>query len=48
MKSKKTKIKIPKGFTYNPDLDKYKDVVLFKEKLERANQILKVAKLPKI
>jgi len=48
MKSKKTKIKVPKGFAYNPDLDKYKDVILFKKKVERAEQILKLAKLPNV
>lgn len=48
MKAKKPKAKLPKGFTRNPELDKYASKVLFKEKVERANQILKAAGLPKI
>jgi len=30
----------------DPALDKYKDKILFPEKLERANKILKTVKLP--
>lgn len=41
---KKTKRKEAKDFgvtiTYNPDLDKLTDVVLFPEKLAKANEIL--------
>ena len=48
MKPKKSKIKVPKGFTRNPDLDKYANTVFFKKKVERANQIIKIAALPKI
>ena len=47
MKGKKPKIKLPKGVKYNPELDKYKDVVLFPEKLARANELLKKAPIPK-
>jgi len=47
MKAKKTKIKLPKGFKYNPELDKYKDVVLFPKKVEQANELLKKAPIPK-
>lgn len=48
MKAKKSKIKLPKGFRYNPELNKYSNVVLFPEKVKRANEILKKAPLPKI
>ena len=48
MKVKKIKIKkLPKGVTYNPELDKYSNVVLFPEKVARANEILKKAPVPK-
>jgi hypothetical protein len=50
MKTKKTEIenKLPKGFTLNVSLDKkYNDQPLFKEKIERANHILKTIGLPK-
>ena len=33
-------------FRYNPDLDKYENQVLFPEKLEQANKMLKNAKFP--
>ena len=46
MKDKKPKIKLPKGVKYNPELDKYKDVVLFPKKLEQANELLKKAPIP--
>ena len=40
---------LPKGLKINPSVDnKYKDQPLFKEKVERANQILKTVRLPKI
>jgi len=50
MKANKLETKeLPKGFKINPSLDnKYKDQPLFKEKVERANQILKTVRLPKI
>lgn len=32
---------------YDPSLDKYEGIVLFKEKLERAKEIIKKAGLPK-
>lgn len=50
MKAKKniTKKKLPKGFTLNKALkDKYSDQPLFKEKVDRANHILKTFGLPK-
>jgi hypothetical protein len=47
MKDRKPKIKLPKGFKYNPELDKYKDVILFPEKVARANEILKKSPIPK-
>lgn len=48
MKVKKPKVKLPKGFKHNPELNKYSSVVLFPDKLARANEILKKTKLPKI
>lgn len=40
---------LPQGFIINPELDnKYVDQPLFKDKVERANHILKTVKLPKI
>jgi hypothetical protein len=48
MKVKKPKIKLPKGFKHNPELNKYSNVVLFPDKLARANEILKKAPPPKI
>jgi hypothetical protein len=33
--------------TINPELDKYKDIVLFPEKVAEANRILKEVGLPK-
>lgn len=48
MKGKKAKKKkMPQDWVYNPELDKYKDVVLFPKKLERANEILKKAPIPR-
>ena len=51
MKTKKeiAKKKIPKGFKFNATLDtKYAEQPLFKEKIERANHILKTVGLPKV
>jgi len=50
MPTKKTiKTKLPKGFTLNSKLDKkYSDQPLFKDKVDRANHILKTVGLPKI
>lgn len=40
--------KIPKGFKVSPKLsDKYNDEPLFKDKVDRANHILKTIGLPK-
>ncbi|MCE6988492.1 hypothetical protein [Dyadobacter sp. CY323] len=50
MKAKEiNKIKsLPKGFRVDPTLiDKYADQPLFKEKLDRANAILRKGNLPK-
>lgn len=47
MKSKKKNNKLPKGFSKNPDLDKYAGKVLFEEKVRMANHILKTVGLPK-
>ena len=47
MKAKKKTGKIPKGFTKNPDLDKYANKELFKDKVKAANNILKTVGLPK-
>jgi hypothetical protein len=41
--------KLPKGFKFNATIDtKYVEQPLFKEKVERANHILKTVGLPKI
>ena len=51
MKKKKEILepKLPKGFKFNATLDtKYAEQPLFKEKIERANHILKTVGLPKI
>ncbi len=32
--------------TIDPSLDKYRDIIMFPEKLEKANKMLKTAKLP--
>lgn len=32
--------------TIDPALDKYRDIIMFPEKLEKANKMLKTAKLP--
>ncbi|MDZ7934408.1 MAG: hypothetical protein U5M51_05465 [Emticicia sp.] len=43
-----TEKKLPKGFKFNADLDnKYADQPLFKDKVDRANHILKAVGLPK-
>jgi hypothetical protein len=48
-KSVTEKKKLPKGFKLNPALvDKYADQPLFKDKVDRANYILKTVGLPKI
>ncbi len=51
MKIKKAtieKIKLPKNFKINPALtDKFDNQPLFKDKVDRANHILKTAGLPK-
>ena len=54
MKTKKKAItrtkkpKLPKGFTVDPSLNgKYDDQPLFKDKVDRANHILKTVGLPK-
>ena len=50
MKAKKkiSEKTLPKGFTLNKSLkDKYADQPLFKEKVDRANHILKAFGLPK-
>jgi hypothetical protein len=51
MKTKKetAEKKLPKGFMFNATIDtKYGEQPLFKEKVERANHILKTVGLPKI
>jgi hypothetical protein len=46
-KNKKTKL--PKGFNLNTNLDKkYADQPIFKDKVDRANHILKTVGLPKL
>ena len=50
MKTKKETVekKLPKGFKFNATIDtKYGEQLLFKEKVERANHILKTVGLPK-
>lgn len=51
MKTKKPKIEkaeLPQDFKINPSLaDKYADQPLFKDKVDRANYILKTIGLPK-
>ena len=51
MKPKKEKIiesKLPEGFSIDPSLTgKYDDQPLFKDKVDRANHILKTVGLPK-
>ncbi len=51
MKAKKSedkKPKLPKGFTVDPKLTgKYDEQPLFKDKVDRANHILKTIGLPK-
>ena len=47
-KKKAEKKKLPKDFKINPSLaDKYSDQPLFKDKVDRANHILKTIGLPK-
>ncbi len=50
MKTRKTiNKKLPAGFKVNPELDnKYNDQPLFKEKVDKANHILKTVGLPKL
>ncbi len=51
MKSRKEILekKLPKGFKFNATLEtKYAEQPLFKEKIERANHILKTVGLPKV
>lgn len=51
MKTKEApeKKKLPKRFDVKKDLsDKYADQPLFKDKIERANHILKVVGIPKV
>ncbi len=51
MKAKKItdEKKLPKGFKFNASLDnKYADQPLFKDKVDRANHILKTIGLPKL
>ena len=50
MKTKKiTKQKLPQGFSLNTELDKkYVDQPLFKDKVDRANHILKTVGLPRL
>jgi hypothetical protein len=51
MKTKKIapEKKLPKGFKLSPQLgDKYADQPLFKDKVDRANHILKTIGLPKL
>ncbi len=48
MKTQRKLSKLPKGVKVNPDLDKYRDVILFPEKVKKANHILKTVGLPKI
>jgi hypothetical protein len=46
---KPPKSKLPKGFSIDPSLTgKYNDQPLFKDKVDRANHILKTVGLPKI
>jgi len=47
MKAKKKSTKLPAGYIRNTDLDKYKNVVLFPEKVKKATDILKTAGVPK-
>jgi hypothetical protein len=47
-KKKETEKKLPKGFKFNATLDnKYADQPLFKDKVDRANHILRTVGLPK-
>jgi hypothetical protein len=49
VKSIMKKKKLPKSFRVNKTLsDKYADQPLFKDKIERANHILKTVGIPKI
>lgn len=48
-KEKTVKAKLPAGFTVDPSLNgKYDDQPLFKEKMARANHILKTVGVPKL
>lgn len=47
-KNKASKPKLPEGFTIDPSLSgKYDNQPLFKDKVDRANHILKTVGLPK-
>ena len=46
IKTKKKKEELPKGATYNPELDKYANQELFKDKVDKANEIIKKAGVP--
>ena len=49
VKKETSEKKLPKGFKFNATLEtKYAEQPLFKEKIERANHILKTVGLPKI
>lgn len=48
MKTRKVNKKSLPGFTKNEALNKYANKVLFKDKLKKANEILKIAELPKM
>ncbi|MES2704536.1 MAG: hypothetical protein V4649_17990 [Bacteroidota bacterium] len=48
MKTRKAKAKLPKDSHLNPELNKYADVILFPEKLKKANDILRTVGVPKI
>ena len=48
LKEKKKDKTLPKGFVKNPELDKYANQVFFKEKVDKANEILKTAGVPKL
>ncbi len=48
IKTKKKNKPLPNGFMKNPDLDKYANQELFKEKMAKANHILKTVGIPKV
>jgi hypothetical protein len=47
MKARKKTTKKLNGFVKDTRLDKYKDIVLFPEKVKKATEILKTAGIPK-